>query len=437
MTKRFFSQTTLLLLTLLGGPVFFLMVVFQIMPITPTDSVSSVLLLTSSPTVTTAATPSPVPHIESWRLPFNNARRIWNGPGEKLHIGSSSEAIDFLLGDTPPFEEFPVYAVADGVVVDAQNINDFWGIILRINHPSTNSCSLYAHLKPGSVSFTSPFGQSVQQGDFIGTAGQSGDGSNGENHLHFEARSPLCVPGEEGNTHISDNSSIPVRALMGTWWNFWYAPPPGLTVTPTKSSNSGRAEYPPNATPPTEMWQSTPGPRHLSNLDSPTNIPSAYISNINSTEIAGTEVVEAVIHRGAAPDLLSGTSDAYFQTRQYKSQNWYTLMNGGGHIPTYESALADNEQCGINGQFCFAVQSAFQSGGSFTNSRYVDVHPGNPNNFSPSISASYNLNEATVLLTYNFENALEYRVYEYHSGEIFLLGSSPGGCRAVGPGPTG
>jgi len=49
-----------------------------------------------APTPTTAFTPTPITHSDSWRLPFDGEKRIWNGPGEGLHIGNSSEAMDFL-----------------------------------------------------------------------------------------------------------------------------------------------------------------------------------------------------------------------------------------------------------------------------------------------------------------------------------------------------
>ena len=355
-------------------------------------------ILQQNPTPTSPPTPTPITRTESWRLPFEGQRRIFHGPGQGNHQGLSSEATDFLLAANPPVT-YPILAVADGTVIDVIN-DEAFGTVLRINHPRTNSCSFYAHLNPITVQ-VSP-GNNVAAGQYIADAGQSGTGSNGEIHLHFEARNQ-CIAG-----NVFSGNSIPLRAVMGVWWSPWYAPPPAFSEDPNR--NSGRAEYPPNATPPTEMWDN--GARHLSNSDSPTNFASAYVSNINSSQI--------VLHRGASPDVSGGATDAYFETRQFLDpQGWGILPDGGGHGPTYMRILNVAERCGSNGQFCFAIRSAFQAGGTFTSPRYVDIHAGNVS--IPYISASYNLSESTVFLTYSFPNALRYRVYEYHGGEQIFV----------------
>jgi len=250
---------------------------------------------------------------------------------------------------------------------------------------------------------TSP-GQSVTQGQVIAVAGDTG--GQQEIHLHFEARD-TCTFGQ-----VNSGKSFPLRAIMGIWWSQWYAPPPYLTVSPTKGSNSGRAEYPVNSTPPAGMLF-TATPRHLSNTTSPSGFPSAYASNINSLFVD--------LHMGASPDVSRPFLDAYFQIyefRPYLPAPWYQL-SGNQPGPTYHRNLFPNYKCGSNGQYCFSVRSAQTDGPSLSSPRYVDVHSGLAGS-QPHIAAFYNVSQATVTLEYAWPGALRYIVYENHGGQTFI-----------------
>lgn len=76
----------------------------------------------------------------------------------------------------------PVYAVSDGVVVDAQHYR-VWGNIVKIYHPHEKVWSVYAHLKDVKVKV----GQKVSGRTLIGTIGK-GDKNVYLAHLHFEIR---------------------------------------------------------------------------------------------------------------------------------------------------------------------------------------------------------------------------------------------------------
>lgn len=88
----------------------------------------------------------------------------------------------------------PIYAIADGVVVFAEDIGGGWGKVLRIVHRLREGEnprfveSLYAHFtdmlpEPGSL---------VRRGQKIGTLGTAG--GLYEAHLHLELRSVIALP---------------------------------------------------------------------------------------------------------------------------------------------------------------------------------------------------------------------------------------------------
>ncbi|MGN0660144.1 MAG: LysM peptidoglycan-binding domain-containing M23 family metallopeptidase [Oscillospiraceae bacterium] len=74
----------------------------------------------------------------------------------------------------------PIYAAADGVVVEAQTHNAY-GKLIIIRH-SNGMLTYYAHCRYLGVTA----GQTVSQGDFIGEVGMTGNATG--NHLHFEVR---------------------------------------------------------------------------------------------------------------------------------------------------------------------------------------------------------------------------------------------------------
>lgn len=100
----------------------------------------------------------------------------------------------------------PIYAIADGVVVFAEDIGGGWGKVLRIVHRVPAGAqyefveSLYAHftdMLPGA-------GELVRRGEKIGTLGTAGDIY--EAHLHLELRSSVGLP--IGGGYGSDRSGF-------------------------------------------------------------------------------------------------------------------------------------------------------------------------------------------------------------------------------------
>lgn len=120
------------------------------------------------------------------RWPFPYPVPISSGFGERaapchgcssMHMG-----IDFTPGGGAP-----IYAIADGVVVESKDDAYGFGNHVIINHGNllgdgSNIQSLYAHMQHGSVALK--VGDQIHVGDFIGTVGMTGIATG--NHLHFE-----------------------------------------------------------------------------------------------------------------------------------------------------------------------------------------------------------------------------------------------------------
>ncbi|MBI4407007.1 MAG: M23 family metallopeptidase [Candidatus Kerfeldbacteria bacterium] len=79
----------------------------------------------------------------------------------------------------------PVYAVADGIVREAQERSQFGLVVLIEQAADTDQAqvSLYGHLDPTNVQVTP--GQSVLAGDQIGVLGNSSNNGGWTTHLHF------------------------------------------------------------------------------------------------------------------------------------------------------------------------------------------------------------------------------------------------------------
>jgi hypothetical protein len=355
----------------------------------------------SSATPTTAPTPNPVAHAISWRLPINGSAYISNGPGEGLHINTSAESIDYAPS---PAQSIQVVAPADGTVIDyLTGNNGGFGHTLRIYHPSTNSCSFFAHLDSALVSA----GQAITQGQSVAWTGNTGNGAGF--HLHFEARSG-CVAG-----NVFSGSPIALRPLMGNWWNEWYAPPePVATLTHNPQQFSGGAQYPENSSPPSLVAGNNP--RHLAGSAAPNGFPVAYASNISN--------VQVTLHMGASPDAPTLSTDANFQALEYRDQrNWFILSNANPtNNPTYVRALQAFSQCLPTGQYCYAVLTKLVSSPTWNQqSRYVDVLA---KSNSPYLMAAYNRGEQTVFLEFKAPDIPPYQttyyLYEWHGGEVFV-----------------
>ncbi len=378
------------------------------------------------PTVTTGPTPNPVAHTTSWRAPFSGVNVITAGPGENLHTGVSAEAIDYA--PSPP-ASFQILAPADGVVwdylpdpppVDQEPDNLGFGNVLVLYHEKTQTYSFFAHLQNVVVN-TARF-TPVTQGQHIADSGDSGRGGSGF-HLHFEART-----GYQGDPARTDDDEIsavsgaafPIHALMGNWWNPWYAPPSAnATVTFNLDLWSGAAQHPEDDAPPPYMTLSantqTPGPRHLSGNDSPPGFSSGYVSNITDTSV--------FVHMGAAPDAPNLSTDAYFRffVFQGSTNQWWQLLPGNDiEGPTYPISYAGNQCSAVSSQYCFKIQDVLRvDAGQVSGYRYIDVFPGVAG-AQPHVVASYNAGEATVFLEYVYPSATCYKIWENHGGENFL-----------------
>jgi hypothetical protein len=126
----------------------------------------------------------------------------WNGVG-----GGDSD-----LGD-------PVFAIAAGVVTEADEVGGGWGAVVRVAHRTGGSCieSLYAHFLDVGVSS----GDAVNRGQVIGHIGTA----NGQYraHVHLELRTKVGselgggygVPLDQVDPHEFIDRHRPVRAPSG------------------------------------------------------------------------------------------------------------------------------------------------------------------------------------------------------------------------------
>ncbi|MCL2065804.1 MAG: peptidoglycan DD-metalloendopeptidase family protein [Candidatus Cloacimonetes bacterium] len=133
--------------------------------------------------------PSPPPNIQPI-VPIDPSSTQYKAPLDRLVVSSpfgmrmhpirkvmlNHNGIDFRasLGT-------PVYAISGGVVFNARNESQGYGLVVRIRHDNGN-VSLYAHLSRMNVRN----GERVNQGDVVGLVGSTG-ASTGP-HLHFGYR---------------------------------------------------------------------------------------------------------------------------------------------------------------------------------------------------------------------------------------------------------
>lgn len=120
------------------------------------------------------------------RWPFPYAVPVSSGYGERAAPCYGCSTIHMGI-DFNPGVGAPIYAIADGVVKQAEDGNGGYGNFIYIDHGNllgdgVNVVSLYAHMQHGSVALK--VGDAVKVGDFIGTVGQTGQATGP--HLHFE-----------------------------------------------------------------------------------------------------------------------------------------------------------------------------------------------------------------------------------------------------------
>lgn len=179
-------------------------------------AVVSLLLRT---TVTVSAAPS------GYRIPFFGKAVITNGPGQGLHTGSSSEAIDYS-----PRGWSNIQATQSGTVIFSVDLGpNGFGQVIVIKHTSGGTTySYYAHLSSRNV----VSGTAVSRGQTIGVVGNTGCGSCGI-HLHFESHSGVSEPVTANNIYTS-GSGVWIRDIRGTGWFPWW---------PNASRDSGWVAY--------------------------------------------------------------------------------------------------------------------------------------------------------------------------------------------------
>ena len=107
--------------------------------------------------------------------------------GKNNHLGDDFNAVTGGNSDLG----HPIYAVANGIVSFAEDLQAGWGNVIRIIHKLPDGSyveSLYAHCDEILVGKN----DRVQKGDQIGTIGNA----HGQYyaHLHFEIRSDLTLP---------------------------------------------------------------------------------------------------------------------------------------------------------------------------------------------------------------------------------------------------
>ena len=116
---------------------------------------------------------------------------------ENNHLGDDWNAVTGGNSDLG----HPIYAIAAGVVTDAEDKGGGWGNVIRIEHHVLNEAnveSLYAHCLENMVKV----GDIVEKGQQIATIGNA-DGAYLA-HLHFELRNVVGMP--LGPGYSSDTS---------------------------------------------------------------------------------------------------------------------------------------------------------------------------------------------------------------------------------------
>lgn len=128
--------------------------------------------------------------LSSWVFAYTwpGATKLVNATFGEIHGGNH-----FHKGIDIRSRYQPVYAIADGIVIEIDREgNTNYGIYIKIDHGNGKQ-SLYAHLKPKSCKVDK--GDRVKAGQIIATSGKSGTDAP---HLHFEMR--RVVPTGRGST---------------------------------------------------------------------------------------------------------------------------------------------------------------------------------------------------------------------------------------------
>ncbi|XOV66815.1 MAG: M23 family metallopeptidase [Fluviicola sp.] len=154
-----------------------------------TDKASSVENLNQTTQVETEEPPQLIADGFDYPVGRPDARGYYNAQpfGKNTHLGDDWNGLgggDSDLGD-------PIYTIAHGKVVYAEDWGGAWGNVIRIVHYLPDSSrveSLYAHCQKILVSE----GVWIKKGTQIGTIGNNHGGYPA--HLHFEMRDDLSLP---------------------------------------------------------------------------------------------------------------------------------------------------------------------------------------------------------------------------------------------------
>lgn len=147
-----------------------------------------------------------VPFLGNWKL--GTYRK---GYGWHTGIDLIADRPDRGLGE-------PVFAIADGVVVDSSDTLSVvgYGNLVYLQHPQLGVFSRYAHLQRRTVKN----GQVVRAGQVIGYLGKSGTDNV---HLHFDLPS-AALPNPRWWPGPSDDVNARKRVQLAfedpTWWLF-------------------------------------------------------------------------------------------------------------------------------------------------------------------------------------------------------------------------
>lgn len=121
-----------------------------------------------------------------WPVAEGSPIASYFGPRSCAGCSSNHMGLDFTPG-----AGYPIQAVADGVVVTAQQSGEF-GVHVTIRHSIDGVVftTTYAHMQVGSMT-VSP-GQEVERGTVLGGVGATGNSTG--NHLHFEVANAAGTP---------------------------------------------------------------------------------------------------------------------------------------------------------------------------------------------------------------------------------------------------
>lgn len=144
--------------------------------------------------------------------------------GEEISTGYYHMGVD-AGAEYEPGE--PVYAVADGIVREAQERSQF-GLVVLIEHFPTDgsaNVSLYGHLRPSDQRVS--VGQIVSAGDVIGVLGSESENGGWTPHLHFGIHKEPYTGDwvyyghvhdpEDANDWFDPETYIPEHLLSDTW----------------------------------------------------------------------------------------------------------------------------------------------------------------------------------------------------------------------------